>query len=70
MILLPGSAAEQPADGGINHKLMTVLSLVLITPLTVINSLKWFLEGGDRVETTFQKPISCLKTESGLLNNP
>ena len=37
MIQLLGSAEEQPSEGGDNHKLMTVLSFVLITPLTVIN---------------------------------
>jgi hypothetical protein len=56
MILLPGSAEEQPAEGGNNHKLMTVLSFARIAPLTVINHKKWFLEGGDRVQPTFQKP--------------
>lgn len=53
MILLLGSAEEQPSEGGSSYELMTVLSIVQITPLTVINHEKWFSEGGDRVQPTF-----------------
>jgi hypothetical protein len=49
-----GNAGEQPVAGGNNHNLMTVLSFVLITPLTVINRMKKFLAGGNHIN-----PATC-----------
>jgi hypothetical protein len=54
-----GNAGEQPVAGGNNHKLMTVLSLAQIAPLTVINRMSKFLAGGNHIT-----PSHLLKTHS------